>query len=116
VAELILFGLLVGVIIAAAIGPVGIATFVHAMAGQKYPALAGMGGCIAADMVLLAAAIFSAAWFEAYLVALPWAVYATIGLVLAAVGLYYLMGRRIPQPGGAVSFIVAFKITLFQSE
>jgi putative LysE/RhtB family amino acid efflux pump len=110
--ELVLFGLLIGAIVAAPVGPIGTATFVHAMDGQKYPALAGMAGCIAAEMVLLAVAVFGAAQLRKHLTAPPPVVYIAVGSALVVLGLYYLTARRIPPLAGTASFLVAFKITL----
>ena len=110
--ELFFTGLLIGAIIGAPIGPVGTATLLEMTAGSHRRAVAGMTGCIAAEIVLLFVAVFGTGRLSAYLISLPKIVPVAVGMVMLAIGLYYLMATRLPRLGGATTFLIAFKITL----
>jgi arginine exporter protein ArgO len=112
VPELFFTGLLIGAIVGAPIGPVGTATLLELTAGSYRRAVAGMSGCIAAEIVLLFVAVFGTGRLSAYLISLPKIVPVAVGMVMLAIGLYYLIATRMPRLGSATTFLIAFKITL----
>ena len=110
--ELIAGGFLIGVTAGAPIGPIGTASLVQIMAGNRQSALAGMAGCIAAEMTLFSIAILATAELKAYLTALPPPIYFGLGLLLLAIGFYFMFASQMPNLGRVASFLVAFKVTL----
>jgi len=112
VSELFFSGLLIGVVVAAPIGPIGTATLLAAATGDYRAALGGMAGCILAELVLLIVAVAGAGSLGGYLASPPRIVPIGVGLALFALGLYYLMATHMPKLGGVTTFLFAFKITL----
>jgi putative LysE/RhtB family amino acid efflux pump len=114
--ELVGAGLLIGAIVGAPIGPIGTATFIHAMAGHTRTALGGVAGCVVAEISLAVLAIANVVLLKNYLTDLPQVDRLGIGIVLLFIGLYYLLARQLPRPGAAASFLIAFKITLLSPQ
>jgi putative LysE/RhtB family amino acid efflux pump len=110
--ELVGAGLLIGAIVGAPIGPVGTATFIHAMAGHTRTALGGVAGCVAAEISLAVLAVINAALLRNYLTDLPEVARLGVGMILLIIGFYYLLAPHLPKPGAVASFLIAFKITL----
>jgi putative LysE/RhtB family amino acid efflux pump len=110
--ELIGGGLIVGIIVAAPVGPIGTASLMQMTAGDHRSALAGMAGCVAAEVILIALAVLATNEVKAFLTDLPQLVYLGVSLILLALGLYFAFSNQMLQLGGVASFIVAFKVTL----
>jgi threonine/homoserine/homoserine lactone efflux protein len=110
--ELFAGGFLIGVTVGAPIGPIGTTSLIQVMAGNLRAALAGMAGCIAAEMVLVTVAILATAELKAYLVDLPAPVYLAVAVLLLAIGLHLILAARMPKLGRVASFLLAFKVTL----
>ncbi len=110
--SLFLRGLLIGAIIGAPLGPIGTATLLEMTSGSLRRAVASMSGCVAAELVLLAFAVFSIGHLSGFMTSLPKLVPIAVGVAMLAIGLYYLTATQPPKIGSVTTFVIAFKITL----
>jgi threonine/homoserine/homoserine lactone efflux protein len=108
---LFLYGLLVGAIVAAPTGPVGIASVTQVVRGHLRTALAIMAGCILAEVLNSTAAVFGSAHYSDLLNHPPAWVYLAAGLLLTGAGIWYLATH--PEPGRRdYAFAGAFGATM----
>lgn len=111
---LALFGLaiLMGMMTAVPLGPVGAAGVLYMMMGKRRSAKACAYGCLAAELVIVLVAVGMGWYFRDFLGRPAPALELMVGLVVACFGGYLLVKPQLPDLGVKLSGILSFKITL----
>ncbi|NBX86453.1 MAG: hypothetical protein EBQ80_04335 [Proteobacteria bacterium] len=108
-----LLAVLMGLMTAIPLGPVGATGMLYMMAGQRRAAKAVAFGCLLAELIIIVAAVGMGLYFQALLGHPPAALELLVGLFLAGFGSYLMLWPQIPKLGVQLSGILAFKVALF---